>query len=63
MTNLVAFMGKLQERRMITPKNAKAASTLLGLFDRGDGVAAELRFKQGEVFWGPLKLGRQFPLF
>ncbi|MGI9465164.1 MAG: DUF2125 domain-containing protein [Aestuariivirgaceae bacterium] len=62
-TKLDAFLGELQQRQMLTPKKAKAAATLLGLFDKGNGVAADLRLKGGEFFWGPLKLGRQIPLF
>lgn len=62
-TKLNAFLGELQQRQILTPKKAKAASTLLGLFDKGNGVTADLRLKKGEFFWGPLKLGRQTPLF
>lgn len=62
-TKLNAFLGELQQRQLLTPKKAKAASTLLGLFDKGNGVTADLRLKGGEFFWGPLKLGRQTPLF
>ncbi|MGI9463209.1 MAG: DUF2125 domain-containing protein, partial [Aestuariivirgaceae bacterium] len=62
-TKLNAFLGELQKREVLTPKKARTASTLLGLFDKGEGVAADLRLKGGEFFWGPLKLGRQTPLF
>ena len=62
-TKLNAFLRELQQRQLLTPKKAKTASTLLGLFDKGEGVTADLRLKSGEFFWGPLKLGRQTPLF
>ena len=62
-TKLDAFLGELRQRQVLTPKKAKTASTLLGLFDKGDGVTADLRLKSGEFFWGPVKLGRQTPLF
>ncbi len=60
---LNGLLDRLRERQVITPKKAKAAGALLGLLDRGDGNSADLRFKNGELFWGPVKLGRHPALF
>ncbi|NNE21102.1 MAG: DUF2125 domain-containing protein [Rhizobiales bacterium] len=62
-TKLDAILAELRKRKVLTRKKARTASTLLGLFDKGDGVTADLRLKSGELFWGPVKLGRQIPLF
>ncbi len=60
---LDALLTRLQAQEVLTASKARAAQTLLGLFDRGNGVAADLRMKNGELFWGPLKLGRHPVLF
>ncbi|MGI9462801.1 MAG: DUF2125 domain-containing protein, partial [Aestuariivirgaceae bacterium] len=62
-SQLDSLLNKLQAREVLSASKAKAAGTLLGLFDRGNGVAADLRFKDGELFWGPVKLGRHPVLF
>lgn len=61
--NLDKLLTELTARGVVKEKQAKAASTLLGLFKTPDGIAADLRFKDGNIYWGPIKLGRHAPLF
>lgn len=61
--NLDALLGDLAARNIISNKQARAANTLLGLFKTKDGIAADLRLKDGQIYWGPLKLGQHEALF
>lgn len=57
------LFAELTSRGVVKEKQARAASALLGLFKSEDGIAADLRFKNGTIYWGPIKLGRHAPLF
>jgi hypothetical protein len=61
--NIEAFLDDLKARGLISKSQAKAANALLGLFTTADGVATDLRLQDGQIYWGPIKLGRQAPLF
>ncbi len=56
-------MSGLQERGLLSKKQASTAGALLGLFKTEQGVSADLRLKDGKIYWGPLKLGQHAPLF
>ena len=57
------MLDKLAERRLISAKGSDAINALLQLFDKGDGIKVDIIFRKGEVYWGPMRLGRQFALF
>ena len=61
--NVKELLSDLRARGLINKSQAKAATALLGLFSSGDGVATDLRFQDGQVYWGPIKLGQHAPLF
>ena len=61
--NLNQLLSDLEQRGIITSKDAKGSATMLGLFNKGGSVNVDLLFKQGDIYWGPFKLGRQTPLF
>ncbi len=61
--NLKPALDTMAQRKFISDKSIGAINTLLPLFDKGDGVKADLIFRKGEVYWGPIRLGTQIALF
>ena len=61
--NLDGLLDDLTARNAVTKKQARTAASLLGLFKSQGDIAADLRFKDGQIYWGPLKLGQHAPLF
>ncbi len=61
--NLKSTIARLESAAVISGKDAKTASTVLGLFGGRGEISVGLRIEKGDIYWGPVKLGRHPPLF